>query len=147
MTAASPGPLADLLEHAADIIIASRKEPHTAPYHWAAALWKAGLLHATPGADEAAIAIERLIEGLESRNAHIADTGQSRERDTVRAALAHIDNLCRIANRHTGAKPARDAAVDDLLAAARARCGPCAGYERTAGHGRPTVPGVENTAG
>jgi len=48
MTNSSPGPAADLIEHAAGIIVAKKREPHTAPYHWAAALWEAGMLQA-PG--------------------------------------------------------------------------------------------------
>jgi hypothetical protein len=46
--ATTPGPAADLIEHAAGIIVASMKEPHTAPYHWAGALFEAGMLVA-PG--------------------------------------------------------------------------------------------------
>lgn len=45
---ATPGPAADLIEHAAGIIVAKRREPHTAPAHWAGALWEAGMLVA-PG--------------------------------------------------------------------------------------------------
>lgn len=40
----TPGPAVDLIEHAAGIIVAKMKEPHTAPYHWAGALWEAGIL-------------------------------------------------------------------------------------------------------
>jgi hypothetical protein len=46
--AMTPGPAADLIEHAAGIIAAARKQPHSAPAHWAAALWEAGMLVA-PG--------------------------------------------------------------------------------------------------
>lgn len=45
-----PGPAADLIEHAAGIIAAKRREPHTGAYHWAGALWEAGMLHA-PGSE------------------------------------------------------------------------------------------------
>lgn len=38
----------DLIEHAAGIIVEKMREPHTAPYHWAGALWAAGMLVA-PG--------------------------------------------------------------------------------------------------
>lgn len=40
----TPGPNVDLIEHAAGIIVAEKKKPHTAPYHWAGALWEAGML-------------------------------------------------------------------------------------------------------
>lgn len=46
--ASAPGPANDLIEHAAGIIVASRKQPHTAPAHWAGALWEAGML-VSPG--------------------------------------------------------------------------------------------------
>lgn len=48
VNAMTPGPAVDLIEHAARIIIASRKQPYTAPAHWAGALWEAGMLVA-PG--------------------------------------------------------------------------------------------------
>jgi hypothetical protein len=48
-TTTGPGPAVDLIEHAAGIIVAKMEEPHTAPYHWAGALWEAGMLVA-PGA-------------------------------------------------------------------------------------------------
>lgn len=48
MTVSAPGPAVDLIEHAAGIIVAKMREPHTAPYHWAGALWEAGMLVA-PG--------------------------------------------------------------------------------------------------
>lgn len=48
MSAPTPGPAADLIEHAARVILASKKQPHTAPYHWAGALYQAGMLVA-PG--------------------------------------------------------------------------------------------------
>jgi hypothetical protein len=49
--AAAPKPAVDLIEHAAGVIIAKQREPHTAPYHWAGALWEAGML-VPPGAGE-----------------------------------------------------------------------------------------------
>lgn len=48
MTAQQPGAAVDLIEHAARIIIAEKQKPHTGPYHWAGALWQAGMLVA-PG--------------------------------------------------------------------------------------------------
>ena len=48
MRASTPGPAVDLIDHAAGIIVKKQKEPHTAPYHWAGALWEAGMLVA-PG--------------------------------------------------------------------------------------------------
>ncbi len=49
MSASTPGPAVDLIEHAVGIIVKSKSQPHTAPYHWAGALWEAGMLVA-PGA-------------------------------------------------------------------------------------------------
>lgn len=48
MSVQTPGPAAELIDHAAGIIVEARKQPHTAPGHWAGALWKAGMLVA-PG--------------------------------------------------------------------------------------------------
>lgn len=48
--------------------------------------------------DALSAAVQRLVAGLESRDVHIADTGQGRERDAVRAALAEIDELERDVN-------------------------------------------------
>nr|WP_221374525.1 AAA family ATPase [Actinoplanes polyasparticus] len=48
MTASTPAPAVDLIEHAAGIIVKSKSQPYTAPYHWAGALWEAGMLVA-PG--------------------------------------------------------------------------------------------------
>lgn len=53
MTASTPGPAAPLIEQAAQIIVDSQDQPHTAPYHWAGALYEAGML-VSPGADEVA---------------------------------------------------------------------------------------------
>jgi len=47
-----PGPAVGLIEHAARIIVETRKQPHTAPYHWAAALYEAGML-VSPGTPDA----------------------------------------------------------------------------------------------
>lgn len=44
----TPGPAVDLIEYAAGVIVAKQREPHTAPYHWAGALYEAGMLVA-PG--------------------------------------------------------------------------------------------------
>ncbi|HEV2929629.1 MAG TPA: hypothetical protein VGW74_13120 [Propionibacteriaceae bacterium] len=61
MTTSTPGPAVDLIEHAAGIIVAKQREKYTAPYHWAGALWEAGMLVAPgtapkvqPSADTAA---------------------------------------------------------------------------------------------
>lgn len=48
MSASTPEPAAELIDHAAGIIAAKKREPHTVPYHWAGALWEAGMLVA-PG--------------------------------------------------------------------------------------------------
>lgn len=42
--ASTPGPAVDLIDHAAGIIAAEKRKPHTGPYHWAGALWQAGML-------------------------------------------------------------------------------------------------------
>ncbi|MEU4558393.1 hypothetical protein AB0F72_08385 [Actinoplanes sp. NPDC023936] len=54
MPVSAPGPAADLIDHAAGIIVRKQKEPYTAPYHWAGALWEAGMLVApgTPPLDD-----------------------------------------------------------------------------------------------
>lgn len=60
----TPGPAADLIEHAAGIIVESRKQPYTAPGHWAGALWEAGMLvapgSAAPAVPQPADDLERL---------------------------------------------------------------------------------------
>ncbi|MBM0275340.1 hypothetical protein [Micromonospora tarensis] len=43
--AQTPGSAVDLIEHASGIIVAAMEQPHSAPYHWAGALWEAGMLH------------------------------------------------------------------------------------------------------
>jgi hypothetical protein len=48
----TPGPAADLIEHAARIIAAKKRKPYTAPYHWAGALWEEGMLVAPGAGDE-----------------------------------------------------------------------------------------------
>lgn len=52
--ATGPGPLVDLIEYAAGIIVASKQQPYTAPYHWAGALYEAGMLVA-PGSEASAL--------------------------------------------------------------------------------------------
>lgn len=44
MSASTPETAVDLIEHAARVISAKMREPHAAPYHWAGALWEAGML-------------------------------------------------------------------------------------------------------
>lgn len=44
MAATTPGPDVPMIEEAARIIRAKMREPHTGPYHWAGALWQAGML-------------------------------------------------------------------------------------------------------
>lgn len=56
----APGPAVDLIEHAAGIIAAAMKEPHTAPYHWAGALWEAGMLQ-PPGHGTVAAGDDQLL--------------------------------------------------------------------------------------
>lgn len=58
----APGPAADLISYAAGIIVAKMREPHTAPYHWAGALWEAGMLVAPGTADAPLIDEGHVIE-------------------------------------------------------------------------------------
>lgn len=54
MTASAPGDvrLVKLIEDAAGLIVEAQKRPHTAPYHWAGALYQAGMLVPAGEADQ-----------------------------------------------------------------------------------------------
>lgn len=96
--AQGPGPAVDLIEHAASIISASQQKPHTAPYHWAGALWDAGMLvapgtpQADPGAPEATdrqakleLAVERYL--VDRLTAILRDPPKLSEQETRARAL------------------------------------------------------------
>jgi hypothetical protein len=88
VTATTPGPAVDLIEHAAGIIVASKRQPHTAPYHWAGALWEAGMLVA-PGTsqsvDVAAIEARVRTEVAEEIARKLAGCGERTDALTANA--------------------------------------------------------------
>ena len=100
----APGPAADLIEHAASIIVASRTMPHTAPGHWAGALWEAGMLVA-PGTPTQEQIIrqqvaEEIAEALDDTAASLHKTAEGTRQQAIdegSRSTYHGDRLMRMA--------------------------------------------------
>lgn len=95
------GPAVDLIEHAAGVIVAKMDEPHTAPYHWADALWEAGMLH-SPGS----LPLQNEVHLAAALRGILAD----RERELLALKGPCSTSRCRLHYAHSGpcdTRPAR----------------------------------------
>jgi hypothetical protein len=90
----TPGPASDLIDHAAKIIIEARKDPHTAPGHWAGALWQAGMLVGPgEGSDWLAAHDAALRERIAQEVRTVADENRYARTKAGRVYAARLDRL------------------------------------------------------
>lgn len=89
MTTYQPGPAADLIDHAAGIIVKKMREPHTGPYHWAGALWEAGMLVA-PGTGDHTINADLLYSTAELDHARQQYTADNPDGPPWQWASRHV---------------------------------------------------------
>ncbi|MFJ1539314.1 hypothetical protein ACIODS_12295 [Micromonospora chalcea] len=93
-TVQTPGPAVDLIEHAAGIIVKTMDHSRSAPYHWAGALWEAGMLHA-PGSEPA---VHTCCYHASATNTVLAD----RERELLDLKGPCSTKGCRLHYAHSG---------------------------------------------
>lgn len=116
MTASAPGDvrLVKLIEDAAGLIVEAQKRPHTAPYHWAGALYQAGMLVPAGEADQLQGTRDR-AERLERHVNELIDRAEKAE-----AKLASTEaELGEVRRQRNGAEKIaedRGSALDELEA-------------------------------